>query len=253
MNRLSSITHEIRSWNACSRLSQMSGVCLTEVMIGLAAGTIVLAATLGTFNTLHHHVLDRQRVLAYQQDVRLGLEVFEQEARLAEAETIAAAVPDEFLFLANLNAQRTSTTGVVVPGQTVLTVQDGSDWGSGKTVLLCGPHVCETHRLARAGQRSQLVLDEPVGSMFPIGASLEVRNRVRYYTRRDESGTVRLMRMVDGGASTLIGGMGDICFSYRDSRGHATSVPAQIKRVVVEIESEHPARRALREVSLRSS
>lgn len=253
MNRPRPITQEARGRNACFRLSQMSGVCLTEVMIGLAAGTIVLAATLGTFNTIHHHVIDRQRVLAYQQDVRLGLEVFEQEARLAEAETIVAAEPDEFLFSANLNAQRTSTTGAVTPGQTVLAVQDGSDWGAGKTVLLCGQHVCETHRLARAGQRSQLVLEEPAGSMFPSGASLEVRNRVRYYTRRDESGMVRLMRMVDGGASTLIGGMGDICFSYRDSRGHATSVPGQVRRVVVEIESERPAGRALREVSLRSS
>jgi hypothetical protein len=235
-----------------SRLPLMSGVCLTEVMIGLVAGTIVLAATLGTFNTIHHHIIDQQRVLAYQQDLRLGLEVFEQEAHLAEAETITAATPDEFLFSANLHAQWTSTTGSVAPGQTVLTVQDGSNWGSGKTVLLCGPHVCEMHRLARAGQRYQLVLAEPVRGVFPAGASLEVRNRVRYYTRRDESGTVRLMRMVDGGASTLIGGIGAISFSYRDSSGRATSVPAQIKRVVVEIESEHPTRRAVREVSLRS-
>ena len=234
------------------RLSQMSGVCLTEVMIGLAAGTIVLAATLGTFNTIHHHVIDRQRVLAYQQDLRLGLEVFEQEARLAEAETIAAAMPDEFQFSANLNAQRTSTTGAVTPGQTVLMVQDGSGWGAGKTVLLCGPHVCETHRLARAGQRYQLVLAEPVGLAFPIGASLEVKNRVRYYTRRDESGTVRLMRMVDGGASTLIGGVEDVGFSYRDGSGLITSVPAQVKRVIVKIQSERPVRRAVREVSLRS-
>jgi len=252
MNRPRPLTHETRGQSACFRLSPLSGVCLTEVMIGLAAGTIVLAATLGTVNTIHHHVIDRQRVLAYQQDVRLGLEVFEQEARLAEAETIIAAEPEEFLFLANLNAQRTLTIGAVAPGQTVLTVQDGSEWGSGKTVLLCGQHVCETHRLARAGQRSQLVLEEPAGSMFPNGASLEVRNRVRYYTRRDESGTVRLMRMVDGGASTLIGGMGGICFSYRDSSGHTTSLPEQVKRVVVEIESERPALRALREVSLRS-
>lgn len=252
MNRPRPLIHVTRGQSACVRPSSLSGVCLTEVMIGLAAGTIVLAATLGTFNAVHHHVIDRQRVLAYQQDVRLGLEVFEQEVRLAEAETIAAAAPDEFQFSANLHAQRTVTIGAVAPGQTVLTVQDGSDWGAGKTVLLCGQHGCETHRLARAGQRDQLVLEEPAGSMFPSGASLEVRNRVRYYTRREEPGTVRLMRMVDGGASTLIGGMGDICFSYRDSRGHATSVPEQVKRVVVEIESERPARRALREVSLRS-
>lgn len=246
------VSQDAKRLPGVSRLPLISGVCLTEVMIGLAAGTIVLAATLGTFNTIHYHVIDRQRVLAYQQDLRLGLEVFEQEARLAEAETIAAATSDEFQFLANLSHQRTSATGAVIPGQTVLAVQDGSGWGAGKTVLLCGPHVCETHLLARTGQRHQLVLAEPAGSMFPIGASLEVRNRVRYYTRRDESGTVRLMRMVDGGASTLIGGIVDIRFSYRDRSGRGTSVPAQVKRVVVEIQSERQARRAAREVSLRS-
>jgi len=60
------------------------------------------------------------------------------------------------------------------------------------------------------------------------------------------------MRMVDGGASTLIGGIGDIGFSYRDSSGRATWIPAQVKRVVVEIQSGRLIRRAVREVSLRS-
>jgi hypothetical protein len=252
MSQPYSVSRDEQRLQEVTRLPLISGVCLTEVMIGLAAGTIVLAATLGTFNTVHRHVIDRQRVLAYQQDLRLGLEVFEQEARLAQAETIDAATPDEFQFSANLHAQQTSTTDVVIPGQTVLAVHDGSGWGAGKTVLLCGPRACETHRLARAGQRHQLDLAEPAGSMFPIGASLDVRNRVRYYTRRDESGTLRLMRMVDGGASTLIGGIGDIRFSYRDSSGRATSVSAQIKRVVVEIHSERQARRTVREISLRS-
>ena len=50
----------------------------------------------------------------------------------------------------------------------------------------------------------------------------------------------------------MIGGIGEIRFFYRDSRGRATSVPAQIRRVVVDIQSERQARRALREVSLRS-
>lgn len=247
-----SVVQDSKGLQGAARLPLISGVCLTEVMIGLAAGTIVLAATLGTFDTINHHVIDRQRVLAYEQDLRLGLEVFEQEVRLAEAETITSATSDEFQFVANLSNQRTSTIGTVMPGQTVLAVQDGSGWGSGKTVLLCGPHGCETHHLARAGQRNQLVLEEPSGSMFPTGASLDVRNRVRYYTKRDESGTLRLMRMVDGGASTLIGGIGDIRLSYRDISGRATWVPARIKRVVVEILSGRQARRSVHEISLRS-
>jgi hypothetical protein len=235
-----------------SGLSNTSGVCLAELMVGLAAGAIVLVATLDTFNVVHRQVVEQQSRLALQQDLRLGLEVFEQEARLAVAESIVTATPDEFLFLANINAQRTTTTSAVVPGQSVLAVHDGSGWGEGKTVAVCGPQTCEMHRLSRAGQRYQLVLAEPIGSAFQTGASVEVKNRVFYYTKRDERGSLRLMRMVDGGAGTLIGGLEGARFSYRDDRGYATSVPSQVKRVVLEIESSRSAHKVMWEVSLRS-
>jgi hypothetical protein len=180
------------------------------------------------------------------------LEVFEQEARLAVADSIASAAPEEFLFHANISAQRTMTTGLVLPGHTTLPVQAGSGWDEGKMVTVCGPQSCEVHRLSRAGQRYQLALAEPVGSALPTGASVEVTNQVVYYVKRDENGTLKFMRMVDGGASTLIGGLESARFSYRDARGHATSVPGLVTRVVVEIETVHPARRVVREVSLRS-
>jgi hypothetical protein len=75
---------------------------------------------------------------------------------------------------------------------------------------------------------------------------------VVYYTKRAEKGTLRLMRMVDGGANVLIGELKDVRFSYRDERGGLTHLPSQVKRVVVEIESSHSAHRIVREVSLRS-
>lgn len=108
------------------------------------------------------------------------------------------------------------------------------------------------HRLSRAGQRYQLALAEPVGLAFPAGASVEVRNRVIYYTKRDEKGAMKLMRMVDGGANVLIGELGNARFSYRDERGRTTSLPSQVKRVVVEIEPSFSAHKVVREVSLRS-
>jgi hypothetical protein len=221
-------------------------------MIGLAAAAIVLAAALETFNVVHRQVTEQQLNVVHQQDLRLGLEVFEQEVRLAVAESIASATPEEFRFLANINAQRTTTTSAIVPGQSVVAVQDGGGWGEGKTVAVCGPHTCEAHRLSRAGQRHQLELAEPAESAFPAGASVEVRNHVFYYTRRDERGSLRLMRMVDGGASTLIPGLEVVRFSYRDDRGHLTSVPSQVKRVVVEIESNRSEHKVVREVGLRS-
>jgi hypothetical protein len=77
-------------------------------------------------------------------------------------------------------------------------------------------------------------------------------NRVVYYVKPDERGALKLMRMVDGGANALIGELKDAHFSYRDDRGRATNLPSQVKRVVVEIESGHSARKVVREVSLRS-
>lgn len=228
------------------------GVCLTELMVSLTAGVIVLAAALNAFNVAQVHASKQQKDLRHQQDLRLGLEVFEQEARLAVAESILSATPDEFRFHANISAHRTMTTGPVVPGQSVMTVQDGRGWSEGKTVIICGQQACETHRLSRSGQQYQLTLTEPVASSFPAGASVEVNNRVGYYTKRSENGTVTLMRMVDGGANTLIGDLENLHFSYWDEHGHVTQQPSLVKRVVLEIESNYSLHRMMREVSFRS-
>ncbi len=233
-------------------LSNRRGVCLTELLISLAAGAVVLAAVLDTFNVVQTLATAQRQALIQQQDLRLGLEVCEQEVRLAAADSIVTADPDEFQFLANLSALRTATTGGVTPGQSLLAVQDGSGWGEGKTVSLCGRQGCEVHRLIRAGQRYQLTLAEPVQSVFPAGASVEVNNRVVYYTKLDEQGGMNLMRMVDGGANVLVGGLKAARFSYRDERGHVTQTPSEVRRVVVEIEPGHPGHRIVREVGLRS-
>jgi hypothetical protein len=228
------------------------GVCLTELMISLAIGATVLATALSTFNLVQAHAGKQHQTLRQQQDLRLGLEVFEQEARLAAADSIVTAAPDEFVFHANLSALRTMTIGALLPGQSVLPVQDGSGWGEGKTVIVCGPQICESHRLARAGQRYQLVLAEPVASSLPSGASVEVRNQVIYYVKRDQEGISRLMRMVDGGASVLIGGLESLRFSYWDEWGRKANQPSQVKRVVLETESSQSLNKMSREVSIRS-
>lgn len=245
-----------RSGEQCRRSISIAfdkrGVCLTELMVSLTAGAIVLAAALNALNVAQAHVNKQQHNMRHQQDLRLGLEVFEQEVRLAVADSIVSATPEEFRFHANISAHRTVTTGPVVPGQSVITVQDGSGWSEGKTVIICGQQACEAHRLSRSGQRYQLTLTEPVASSFPTGASVEVNNRVVYYTKREENGTAKLMRMVDGGANTLIGDLEDLHFSYWDEHGHITRQPSLVKRVVLEIKSNHSLHRMMREVSLRS-
>jgi hypothetical protein len=252
MNQKDLIRSDRRSRHSISLLFDKRGVCLTELMVSLTAGVIVLAAALNAFNVAQVHASKQQKNLRHQQDLRLGLEVFEQEVRLAVAESIVSMAPDAFRFYANISDDRTITTGPVVLGQSVITVQDGRGWSEGKTVIICGRQACETNRLSRSGQRYQLTLTEPVASSFSAGVSVEVNNRVGYYTKRNENGTVNLMRMVDGGATTLIGDLEDLHFSYWDEHGHVTQQPSLVKRVVLEIESNHSLHRMMREVSLRS-
>jgi len=252
MNQGDVTRSERRSRRSIGLLFEKRGVCLSELVVSLTAGVVVLAAALNAFNVAQAHASKQQKDLRHQQDLRLGLEVFEQEVRLAVAESIVSATPDEFRFHANISSHRTMTTGPVVSGQSVITVQDGRGWSEGKTVIICGQQACETHGLSRSGQRYQLTLTEPVVSSFPAGASVEVSNRVGYYTKRNENGTVNLMRMVDGGANTLIGELEDLHFSYWDEHGHVTQQPSLVKRVVLEIESNHSLHRMMREVSFRS-
>ncbi len=235
-----------------SFLSNEQGMSLVELIVALAAGTILLAGALDAFNIVQTFTVTQQRTITQQQDLRLGLEVLEQDVRMATASSIVTAAPDRFSFSANINAQYTTTTGAVLPGQSVLAVQDGSEWSEGKTVVLCARQVCETHRLSREGQRYQLTLNGPVASSFPAGTSVSVSNRVVYYTKQDAWGTVGLMRMVDGGANTIVGALSGVQLSYRNRHNRRTSMPSEVQRVVVEIEPSRVGRRVVREVSLRS-
>lgn len=246
------VTRSDQRWCPSCLVLDKRGLCLTEVMISLTAGVIVLAAALNALNVAQTHVSRQQNDLRHQQDLRLGLEVFEQEIRLAVPDSIISATPDEFLFHANVSGHRTVITGAALAGQSVLAVQNGNGWSEGKTVIICGQQDCEAHRLSRSGQRYQLTLIEPIALSFPAGASVEVSNRVGYYTKRDETGTAKLMRVVDGGANTLIGNLEDVRFSYWDEHGHVTQQPTLMKRVVLEIESTDHPHRMVREVSLRS-
>jgi hypothetical protein len=238
-----------RQWRG---LHDDRGLCLTELLVAMTAGLIVLAAVLQTFTVVHAQAVRQQRTVARQQDLRLGLEVFEQEVRLATSSSLLKAAQDEMVFFANVSALLTNTTSPVLPGQTVLAVQDGSGWSEGKTVMLCGPALCESHRLARSGQRSLLTLAEPVGVALPTGASVEVVNRVSYYIGRDDPDGVKLMRMVDGGASTVIGGLKSVQFIYKDGSGRGTAMTDSVKRIGVMVTANHSTIGIVRDVSLRS-
>jgi hypothetical protein len=234
------------------RLVDEQGLCLAEFIVALTTGVIVLAASLETFTVLHAETIKQQHRLSHQQEVRIGLEVFEQEVRLATADLLSIATPQELRFQANINSQRTLLTAPVMPGQATLIVENGSGWGRGKSVGLCASQSCEMHGLARDGQQHQLVVTEPIERAFPVNGSVEVVNRVGYYTRRGDDQGLQLMRMVDGGANVLITDLKDVRFSYWDSEGRPTAEPSTVKRVVIEMTTSLATRKIVREVSLRS-
>ncbi|MDH4153031.1 MAG: prepilin-type N-terminal cleavage/methylation domain-containing protein [Nitrospira sp.] len=252
MNTGHSIPDSIQPPHAGEVFPGQSGFTLIELMLSLAIGATVVAATLNIFTVTKSHAEKHFTTIRQQQDMRVGLEVFEQEVRLATAESIQTADPDRILFQANLSALRTNTTGALLPGQFVIIVQDGSGWGAGKTIVICSATNCESHRLARTGQRNQLTLVEPLESSFSAGAAVEVRNRVLYYAKRDENETVQLMRMVDGGASVLIGRLQNVRFSYWDEMGRRTDTMPNVKRVGLEIQSNQPQGTMRRDVPLQS-
>lgn len=233
-------------------LISQSGVCLSELLVALAIGTLVLAGSLEAFNIVQAQAVRQQRIMAAQQEMRLGLEVFEQEVRMASSSTIAIARPDRFEFSANIHGLRTVTTSPVAAGQTALPVQNGSGWEAGKTVVLCGMSGCESHRLGSPGQRSQLLLSGPVGGAYPTGASVEVRNRVTYYTRVDDGDRTQLMRQVDGGAGVLIGDLLSVRLSYWDEWGRAGAGIGRIIRVGVELMPVVGDPTVVRDVTVRS-
>ena len=229
-----------------------SGVCLSELMVALAIGTLVLAGSLEAFNMVQAQAVRQQRIMAAQQEMRVGLEVFEQEVRMASSSTIVVARSDRFEFSANIHGLRTVTAGPVAAGQTVLPVQNGSGWEAGKTVVLCGMNRCESYRLGSPGQRSQLLLSGPVGAAFPTGASVEVRNRVTYYTRVDDRDRAQLMRQIDGGAGVLIGDLQTVRLSYWDEWGRAGAGIGRIIRVAVELMPVVGGPTVVRDVAVRS-
>ena len=105
-------------------MTQQSGMCLSELMVAMAIGTLVLAGSLEALNLTQSQAVRQQRTMTMQQEMRLGLEVFEQEVRMASSATIVTAMPDRLEFLANIHALRTVTTGGISAGQTAVPVQD---------------------------------------------------------------------------------------------------------------------------------
>ena len=229
-----------------------AGTSLTELMFAMAAGLVVLGATLQALSYFQQQFMRQQRGVAQQQDLRLGLEVLEQELRLAGSDSLTTAASDSVAFSANLQGLSTTVTAAAAVGQTALSVEDGRGWEDRKTIVACWAERCETLALARDGQRRLLTVTQPLTRAIPSGAFVSLLNHVRYYSRRDAQGVLRLLRQVDGGASVLVGDIREARFSYWDENGQAATEPAQVRLVVVEVTLADRGIRAVREMSLRT-
>ena len=93
------------------RLRTEAGTSLTELMFATAAGLVVLGATLQALSYFQQQFMRQQREVAQQQDLRLGLEVLEQELRLAGSGSLTIAALDTVEFSANLQGLSTESSG----------------------------------------------------------------------------------------------------------------------------------------------
>lgn len=244
MNREVGMTHP--------RAGLEAGTSLVELMFAMAAGLVVLGATLQTLSYFQQRFMRQQYEVAQQQDLRLTLEVLEQELRLAGPGSLTMASSEALEFSVNLQGLSTTVTAASSMGQTTLSVEDGRGWGDRKTIVACWAERCETLALARDGQRRVLTVSQPLTGVIPSGAFVFLLNRVRYYSSLDDQGVLRLLRQVDGGASVLVRDIRAARFSYWDQQGQVATETGLIRRVVVEVVMADRGIPTVREICLRT-
>jgi hypothetical protein len=233
------------------------GVCLVEVLIAMAAGLVVLAATLQSLDHFERRLSKQHAAAARTQDLRIGLKVLADEVRAAGTASPPSEPPlavtgrQAIEFDANLGGLVTALTAPVSSVQLELPVLNGSDWAKGKRVFVCDREGCAGGRLARDGQKALLSLAAPLEREFPAGSEVRVANRVRYYVKVDRKGPTRVMREVDGGANPLIGEIARFQFSYFTRAGAPTTDPLRAARVRVEAAVADAPLPVIQEIGLR--
>ncbi len=217
------------------------GFSLVELLLAMTIGAIVLLATIQEFRQFQNLFLEQQATIARHQDQRTGLAVMASELRQAWAggprfgPPLLEMAPTEVAFLANLAGLTTRLTQDASGTALSLPVLRGTGWRKGKRVVVCTVQRCAEGRLARNGRRAWLSLQQPLGQAFPAGSEVLIANYVHYYLGKDASGHRRLMREVDGGASTLIRGVEDFRLTYLGKNGKPVVERAKVSRVGLEL------------------
>ena len=193
-----------------------------------------------------------------KQESRIGLEVLTSELKLAgtggapDEPAILKIDKTEIWFNANLSSLQTVLSQPAQVGTRDLMVENGSGWPDGKRVILCSLDRCMVNRLIHAGRANALSVDLPLPIVFPAGSAVFVSNRVHYYLGQDGQGVPRVMREVDGGASTLISGISDFRFECFGKNGFPTTDSALVARVRVTAVLKDVHGLTIREIGLRT-
>ncbi len=238
-------------------LHNNTGICLTEILVAMAAGMVILSTTFQALTFFESKLVAQQGTISRHQDQRLGLHVIEEELRLAgtgsatDSPAIVSLGAQEVEFFANLENLTTSVTEPVSALQQELRVLDGSNWDRGKHIVICSADHCAEGRLALDGTRTSLSVTAPLGMAFPAGSEVFVSNRLRYYVTTGPGGTQRVMRQVDGGANTIIGDVTRFHLAYLNGEGKPTSVAGSVSRVRINLMVGHDQHGIVSEIGLR--
>jgi hypothetical protein len=238
-------------------LTNNSGICLTEVMVAMAAGAVILSTTFHTLTLFESKLTAQQDTISRHQDQRLGLHVLEEELRLAgtglpiDSPAISSLGAQEIAFTANLDNLTTVLAEPASALQQELIVLNGSNWNQGKHIVICSADHCAEGILARDGRQTLLSLTASLGVAFPAGSEVFVSNRLRYYVSGTSGGKKNVMRQVDGGANTIIGDVTHFQLDYFNKQGQPTSDAAFVSRVRIDLVVGHDRQGVVSEVGLR--
>ena len=256
----------IRTWFVVSREPKhprsewrwnCDGVSLIELLIAMAISSVAISAALQAFAAYGVRLSSQHATITANQELRLGMDVLCSEIRLAGGGLLAGDAPfvkaeaDEVEFFANLSGSSTRLTQVVEVGRQDLPVEDGADWPKGKQVLVCTSSHCSWHRLAVDGRKQALTLTTPTPEQFQEKSAVFLLNRVRYYMKRQSDGMLRLMREVDGGASTLLGDVSEFQLQYFNRDGHVTTDVREMVRVRVTLQVGRQGSLMSRDIAIR--
>ncbi|MCC2640445.1 MAG: exported protein of unknown function [Nitrospira sp.] len=240
------------------RCAGCAGVSLIELLIALTISSVATSAAINIFSTYGLRFYAQHSTMVSNQELRLALDVLCSEVRMAGAGLLGGDSPftkvgqEEIEFFANLSGSATTLTQTAEIGRQDLPVEEAAGWPEGKQLLLCRSERCAWNRLAADGRKQSLTLATPIAERLPMNSAVFMLNRVRYYMKRHEDGAMRLMREVDGGASTLLGDVGGFQLHYLNKEGGVTTDSREIVRVRVTIQVGRQGSMLTRDIAIRA-